>query len=213
MGLAHGHHHERDLTVLTPVERALMDLCFCPSCIRKAEAKGVDAERLRTGVRSLLETGMEHAPDRPAGYPQTLPDAAERLPDLAAFRAFRQEIEDTLIHAIKAALRPSAAKLFLLERYRPGIADAVDVFNSGVYGKQPPEVLTATREAKAGLTDRHELYMGVRLGLNSVSSAENLREIVQAARDGGGDGVMFYNYSESPMRTLNWIKPALAGVR
>jgi hypothetical protein len=35
---------------------------------------------------------------------------------------------------------------------------------------------------------------------------------VQAVGDGGAQGVMFYNYSESPMTTLNWIKPALAGL-
>jgi predicted TIM-barrel enzyme len=63
------------------------------------------------------------------------------------------------------------------------------------------------------LSERHELYLGIRLGLNSVSSAQDLTDIVRAVKEGGGDGVMFYNYSESPMTTLNWIKPALASVR
>jgi len=51
--------------------------------------------------------------------------------------------------------------------------------------------------------------MGVRLGLNSVRDAGELTEIVAAIRNGGGDGVMFYNYSESPRSALNWIKTSL----
>jgi hypothetical protein len=39
MGLVHGHHHERDLTVLTPVERALMDLCFCAHCTARPRSR------------------------------------------------------------------------------------------------------------------------------------------------------------------------------
>jgi hypothetical protein len=54
--------------------------------------------------------------------------------------------------------------------------------------------------------------MGVRLGLNSVADEHELTEIVHAIQEGGGDGVMFYNYSESPKTALHWIKPALACV-
>ena len=213
MGLAHGHHHERDLTVLTPVERSLMDLCFCPACTRKAEAEQIEVARLRAGVRVLLEAAMAHAPERPPGHPQTPPEAADALPELAGYQAFRKEVEDTLLHEIKAALRPSAARLFLLGGPSPRTTPVVDVFNVGVYGQQPAEALASTRAAKQGLAANNELYMGVRLGLGSVSSAANLGEIVQAIHEGGADGVLFYNYSESPMRTLDWIKPALAGIR
>lgn len=213
MGLVHGHHHERDLTVLTPTEQALMSLCFCAACTRKAEAKHVDIGRVREAVRSILEAAMSHAPERPQGHPATLAEVADRLPEWAAFQQFRQEVEDTLIQEIKAAMRPSAAKLYLLGGYNAQIADAVDVFNSGVYGQRPAQVLESTKAAKAPLRADHELYMGIRLGLNSVRDAQDLTDIVRAVQEGGGDGVMFYNYSESPMRTLHWIKPALAATR
>jgi len=213
MGLQHGHHHERDLTVLTPCEVALMDLCFCESCTRAAEGKHVDIGKIRAAVQTVLEAGMAAAPLRPKNHPQSLAEFGAGLPELKAFLDFRQEIEDTLISDIKAAMKPSAALLYLLGGPNERIAAAVDVFNSGVYGKKPAEVLTATRAAKAGLHARHSLYMGVRLGLSSVADEQELTEIVQSIRDGGGDGVMFYNYSESPMHALNWIKGALAGVR
>ncbi len=213
MGLTHGHHHERDLTVLTPLEHRLMDLCFCNSCVHKAEQKGIEAEQVRAGVRSILEAGMAGAPERPQGYPQTLDEVLLRLPELAAYQSFRQEIEDSLIGEIKAAMQPSSAQLWLLGGYNAQIAAAVDVFNTGVYGQRPTQVLISARATKAPLQSRHELYVGIRLGLNSVTDAQDLTQIVQAVKEGGGDGVMFYNYSESPMTTLNWIKPALASLR
>ena len=213
MGLQHGHHHERDLTVLSPLEVSLMDLCFCESCVRTAEGKHVDVRRVRVAVRTVLEAGMAAAPNRPARHPQTLAELGESVPEMPAFQAFRQEIEDTLIQEIKAAMKPSSALLYLLGSPNPQIAGAVDVFNSGVYGQKPEAVLTATCAAKRTISARHQLYMGVRLGLNSVTDEREMIEIVGSVMEGGGDGVMFYNYSESPMTTLNWIKPALAAMQ
>lgn len=210
MGLVHGHHHERDLTVLTPLEIALMDLCFCEACVRRAEIQQVDIGRIRAAVRAILEAGMMAAPDRPKGHPATMAQVAENLPELAGYLAFRQQVEDTLLHEIKAAMRPSAAQLFLLGGPNPQIASVVDVFNSGVYGQKPAQVLASTQAARKGLSEHHALYMGVRLGLNSVADAQELTGIVQAVKAGKGDGVMFYNYSESPKTALNWITPALA---
>ncbi|HLJ53854.1 MAG TPA: hypothetical protein VKT77_02390 [Chthonomonadaceae bacterium] len=213
MGLRHGHHHERDLTVLSPVETQLMDLCFCEACIRAAEGKHVDIRRVRAAVRAVLEAGMAAAPGRPAGHPQSMAEAEAHLPELTAMRAFRREIEETLVVEIKAAMRPSGALLYLLGRPSLGNAGAVDVYNSGVYGQKPAQVLASTRAAKQDLSARHQLYMGVRLGLDSVADQAELAEIVAAVKQGGAEGVMFYNYSESPMTTLDWIKPALAAAR
>lgn len=213
MGLVHGHHHERDLTVLTPVEIGLMDLCFCDACVRGAESMHVVIARVKSSVRSILEAGMGAAPGRPKGHPETMAQVIDRLPEMKAFLDFRLQIEDTLIQEIKIAMRPSKALLYLLGAPNPNIASSVDVFNSGVYGQKAPQVLTSTEMAKLGLSVQHELYMGVRLGLNSVADQNELTDIVQAVRQGGGDGVMFYNYSESPMTALNWIKKSMAALK
>jgi hypothetical protein len=106
-------------------------------------------------------------------------------------------------------MQPSSAQLWTLEAYNPEVADVTDAFYAWGYGLRPAQVLERTREAKQPMTARDNLFVGVRLGLNSVFSAEDLTEIVRAIQEGGGDGVMFYNYGESPMTALNWIKPAL----
>src|SRR5205085_1935402 len=147
--------------------------------------------------RAILQSGMESAPNRPANHPMTAAQVDERIPELESFRKFRKEVEDTLIQEIKAAMKPSAAQLYLLGGWNPQVAGAVDVFNTGVYGQKPAQVLESTRRAKRGLQPRHALYVGVRLGLNSVADQQELTDIVAAIKAGGGDGVMFYNYSES----------------
>ncbi len=210
MGMKHGHHHERDLTVLTPLECALIDLCFCDACRERAEREQVDIQRVQAFVCDILNAGMADAPSRPAGHPQTMADVAEQCPEITKLMAFRQRVEDTLLQEIKTTIRPYETQLYHFGSPNPQIADVVDVYNGSVYGQKPDGVLTATQEWKRNLDERQALYMGVRLGLNSVQDADELTQIIAAIQDGGGDGVMFYNYSESPMQTLNWIKPALS---
>jgi hypothetical protein len=213
MGWAHGHHHERDLTVLTPLEHELMNLCFCDACVAGAQSKNIDVARVRALVRAILEAGMASAPQRPDGYPAKLTEIDAVLPALLHYRDFRQGVEDTLLGDIKAAMRPSTALLTHFGGVNPRIAPAIDVFNHQVYGRKPEEVLASTQKAKQALSPEHQLHVGIRLGLNSVADAQELTSLVSAVRAGGGDGVMFYNYSESPQTTLHWIKPALAANR
>lgn len=213
MGLAHGHHHERDLTVLTSLEHSLMDLCFCNACMDVGRSRNLDMEQIQMGVRTLLENGMATAPHRPKTHPETMEQAIETIPKLTDLLTLRQEIEDTLILEIKDAMQPSGALLMHFGRNNPRIAPAIDAFNRSVYGQKAAQVYNATESAKQGLAANHALYMGIRLGLNSVADATELTDIVQAVREGGGDGVMFYNYSESPKTTLDWIKPTLEHFR
>ena len=213
MGLQHGHHHERDLTVLSPLEVALMDLCFCKSCVRAAEGKHVDIHRVPG--RRQSDSGGWHGRRAQSPCRPSADLAAGRREPAGAFGVPCLPSGDRR-HADPGDQGGDAAvHCPALSSRQPQRANRrrVDVFNSGVYGQKPESVLTATRAAKRGLSAHHELYMGVRLGLNSVADERELTEIVRSVRDGGGDGVMFYNYSESPLTALNWIKPALRGLR
>ncbi len=212
LGLQHGHHHERDLTMLTSLEVALMDLCFCNSCMRFAEAKHIDAARVKAEVRELLNAGMAAAPYRPASLPATIAEAETKINQLASYRAMRKEIEDSLIIEIRLAMNPSSAELWLLGPYSKQIENSIDVYCNGVYGLKASEVHTAVEAERRKTPSSRLLYTGVRLGLNSVRDEAELTDIVENIAGAGGDGVMFYNYSESPMKTLEWIKPTLAHI-
>lgn len=218
MGLVHGHHHERDLTGLSSWEVALMDLCFCASCVKKAGARDIDVLKIRAEARSLLDASFAAAPDRPKDHPQTAAAVAERIPQLTLFQQFRRETEDTLVREIRLAMQPSACKLALFGGYNKALADLVEIYCGSVYGLRPDAAQAATKRLRAtfpaGAVLRvPDLYMGVRLGGGSVFSADDLAAILRACRDGGATGAMFYNYSESPMTCLNWIRPALAAAR
>lgn len=213
LGMKHGHHHERDLTVLSPLECALIDLCFCPACTAKARERGVDVGSVAATVRAVLDAGMAEAPDRPVGHPESLAEVAARCPALADFIAFRQDVEDRLLESIREAVARAGVEIWSFAAPRPRISELVDVYHGSVYGMKADAVYESTRQLRAQVGGGRRLTMGVRLGLHSVRDAAELADIVAAVRDGGGDGAMFYNFSESPRRTLDWIKPALAGVR
>ncbi len=53
-GLDHGHHHERLLEEIDPVALFLLGLCFCESCIVRAELADIDGERLRETVKYVV---------------------------------------------------------------------------------------------------------------------------------------------------------------
>ncbi len=215
MGANHGHHHERDLTGLRPVEQALMSICFNPDTMKKAKAKGVDAEKARQAVRGVLDAAFREAPDRPANHPASLAEAEDRSPDLKAYNALRRELSNSLIVEIKQqALKGTTCKLFLQSGYQSELAADVDGFACGAYGQPPEKVLETVRAAtgKRPPEWKGEFPCFIRLGMGVPANPEQLRAIVTAVKDGGLTGPIFYNYSESPPKMLSWVKDAMKGL-
>ncbi len=52
MGFVHEYPHEKDGAGLTALEDFLLSLCFCPACMAKGRAAGVDMEHVRERVRA-----------------------------------------------------------------------------------------------------------------------------------------------------------------
>ena len=215
MGVRHGHHHERDLVDLSSVEQGLLGICFNPETMRKAQAKGIDAEQARATVREVLDAAFRHAPDRPPGHPSSLAELEDRASALKAYNGFRREIADDLIIEIKQeALKGTSCKLLMQGGYQPGIAQAVDGFSSAAYGQAPEQVLQTVRRAAAALPASWsgDFPCFIRLGMGVPATESQLRAIVVALREGGSTGPVFYNYSESPPRMLSWISTAVRGL-
>ena len=214
MGLRHGHHHERDLSYMGPLETALMGMCFCRNCSRKGKAAGVAVDRLHKAVRDHLEALFAALPRRPGDRPDTLAEFAQQHPEWAEMQAFRELIEDSLLHEIREGLDGTDCELHLLGGYKDSTAGAVDVYSLGAYGQKHDRVRETVAKARQGTPEEKPIHCGIRLGLDdAVDGPGELADIVAAIRQGGGNGVIFYNYSESPMTMLRWIKPALAANR
>ena len=215
MGAGHGHHHERDLTELKPFEQSLLSICFNAQTMAKAQAKGIDAGRAREAVRTVLDAAFREAPDRPPNHPTSVSDVEERSPDLKAYNAFRRQLANDLLVEIKQeALKGTSCKLLLQSGYQPEVADVVDGFACGAYGQPPAKVLDIVRTATSKVTGgwKGDFPCFIRLGMGVPASAEQLRAIVSAVKQGGSTGPVFYNYSESPPKMLSWVKSAMEGM-
>ena len=216
IGFPHGHTHERDLTGLTPLEQQLLAVCFNPQTVSKAKAAGVDVDKAREVVKSTLDAAFREAPDRPKGHPQTMAELEARSSDLKAYNEFRQRLADSLVFEIKQeAIKGTACKLLMGDLYQQGVADACDGFGTyNTYGKPPDKVLEIVKQAVAEIpsTWKGAFHTYIQLGMGIPASEQQLREIVLAVKQAGSSGPIFYNYSESPMKMLGWIKSAIAGL-
>lgn len=86
-GLAHGHHHERQLEDFGPAVLCALALCFCAHCRGAAWADGVDADALAARTRGALTKALEEA------HPPTefSPDVMVEMcgPDVLAYTQVR----------------------------------------------------------------------------------------------------------------------------
>ncbi|MSS73395.1 MAG: hypothetical protein EXS64_18185 [Candidatus Latescibacteria bacterium] len=214
MGFSHGHHHERSGVVFTPFEEQLMSLCFCDACLQRAEGTGLDARKVQASVREHLDDLFRQSPFRSKGRPTSMAGMIDRHPDLEKFLAFRKSVEQSLIEEIQAGIRDTGCKLFLISFGTPSseLVRVVDAMEIIVYHKKPAEAFALVGQAKGVTGESCALHAGIRVGFEGVSGPGDLGDIVASVKAAGGDGVLFYNYSEAPMRALRWIKTALAGV-
>ncbi|MBN1347335.1 MAG: hypothetical protein JXQ73_31885 [Phycisphaerae bacterium] len=212
-GRRHGHHHERDLAPLGPLENDLLDVSFSSHDQARATLAGIDAEALQQAIRDHLEACLADAPRRPAGLPETMDQFLSTHPELTDYQTVLDEQVASLIAEIKGDLRESGV---VLEGVEP--SHVYDTILVGAYGKGPDEVAHMTRQAHERSQSRQRIRVGFRLGagptgkLEGIANLEQARACVQAATDHGADAVFFYNYSESPRTCLSWIEPAIAGI-
>jgi hypothetical protein len=109
--LQHGSAHERDLARLPAALRRLLEICFCPACLSRMAAAGLDAEAWRADVAAAVRSDAGHL----AGDPR-----------LAATGALRR----ARITELFVRLRAAHPGLDLVCADQPAIAGAV--FRTGL---------------------------------------------------------------------------------
>lgn len=208
MGFKHGHHHERDLTGLSDFECELLSLCVCRACQQKAEAAGVDVEKLKARVKAILDGAFREAPQRPRGHPVSMKQAEALLPELKRLNAWRAGFLNAMLSEIRTrSLAGTTCRLLLQTGPDPAAAELVDGFACASYQQTPARTLTICRKASRQLPRNWSglLQCFVQLGMGVPASESQLRAIVRAVQNGGCNGINFYNYSESPPKMLNWL--------
>lgn len=212
MGFAHGHHHERDLVGLNSFEQDLMALCVCPACSEAAMKSGIEMQSVKSAIKNVLDGTFREAPQRPKNHPRTMAELESNSPEIKRFNEWRKKISDSFIGEIKTeSLKGTSCRLLLQSPFDSTLADVADGFACGAYQKSPAETLKICRAGRAAVSKNWNglFQCFIQLGMGVPENEKQLHGIVEAVRDGGCNGINFYNHSESPPKMLNWLKNIL----
>lgn len=212
-GRQHGHHHARDGVHLGDLESKLVDISFHASDMQRAASTGIDVEGLRQTIAEHLRCHLQAAPDIDTSLPRTIEEFTAAAPALPEYLRVLEEAETSLLAELK--------QIALSRRVRlEGVGNSPDwdTVLVGAYGETPDRVAAITRDSLSKLHPNQELMVLIRIGFNGpgmgspLLSAEDTCAVVQAAAENGAHAVGFYNYSEATLKSVQWIKPALASV-
>jgi len=207
-----GHHHERESVYLRPLEQALMDVSFNSADVEQRETAGIDVEALRLAIIAHMDRYFEEAPMIPTDLPETIDQFCDAVPAYAACEQHCRDAEARLLLSMKNALAGTGTKL------EAGPSPHVDWVMQGAYGLGIEETATAVRRARDVVLPHQRLNFALRMGFNHpgmgtpILSESETCTMAQAVAGAGADEVVFYNYGEAPRRSVDWIKPALAGL-
>ena len=214
MGFTHGHHHERDLVGLNPLEQELMALCVCSACSKKAVTAGIEIQTVKAMAKNILDGTFREAPQRPKNHPRTMAELESQSPEIKRFNKWRKKCSDEFINEIKSeSLKGTSCRLLLQSPFDSALVNVAAGFACGAYQKTPEQTLRICRTARAALPKHWKglFQCFIQLGVGVPESEEQLREIIEVVRDGGCNGINFYNYSESPPKMLGWLENVLPG--
>jgi hypothetical protein len=221
----HGFHHEFSLVPPDPWSSVLLGLCFCPGCARRAQAKGLDADRIAAAVRGALDAYYEHpALPHPADEQATQWFVADLLsdPELAEYLRMRIELVTSLVQEVRSGL-PSRMRLSVIPSVNQPLglswlegadlsrlsehADIIEVLG---YRMSPGEVGADVWWARRRIGSRARLHVAVRPAYPDAPDEANLLAKVEAIRQCGVDGISFYNYGHIRLGHLAWVRRALS---
>lgn len=208
-----GHHHERNGVHLRDLEEQLFDLSFNPADVQAAQQAGVDVQAVRKAVADHLQRYLDAAPQVPGDLPRTIEEFRQSVSSLVDLEAHYRRAEDALLKVLQETVESHGVKLM----GGPGNA-AIDTVIAGAYGESVDRTAQLVQEAKGQLLTGQELAGILRMGFNSpgmgtaIESAQHMGEYAKALDTVGVDAIYFYNYSESPRRPIEWIKPALRSI-
>lgn len=219
MGFAHGFHHEKDGVGLLPEDDFLLSLCFCPACLARAAAAGVDGEAARQTVRRWIADACERATPAPRwpDFPTAGLAVFAPHPEVAAFLDWRFEPVTSLIGELRAEAHP-ATKVYLIDGENGWLggcdagatARACDGLILCAYDMAPEQVAALLRSGRAAVGPDRFLGAGFRVFYPEVRGAEQLAARAAAAAEAGADGINYYNFGLIPAARLDWVGAAVA---
>ncbi|MEA2780068.1 MAG: hypothetical protein QOK29_1612 [Rhodospirillaceae bacterium] len=219
----HGFHHEFALIRQNRWLNDQLGLCFCRHCQAGARAAGIDAEglrtRLRTDIEAYLDSGIDFPDDMAEAFwlADTRSDGA-----LGAFLAWRCTVVTSLVAEIRAAVRRDAAIAVIPSVARPSggawyegsdlpaLAETAGVIEACFYEPTAERVRADLFDLNRRLRGKGALRGILRPAFPDLQSKASLVAAAEALREGEVAGIAFYNYGHLRRPNLGWIADAIA---
>lgn len=224
MGFAHEYHHEKDGVGLTALEDFLLSLCFCPACMRKGRAAGINMEHVRNRVRDdvvryLSLPRAEVPSDR---FLREGPDFFADDADVRAFLNWRAGVVTSLVERVAGEVsRAQLCFLSLLANASSWLfgvdLKAVSRFLGSAlvcsYDCGADRARADVAASRAELDPACKVYTGMRAFTPEYTGREAFVDKVRAALAAGTQGFVFYNYGLIPQGRMRWIGEACEAIR
>ena len=218
MGFSHGYHHEKDGLGLLPEDDFLLGLCFCPHCLTRATAAGIDAAAAQAQVARLLDAAFARALPQAqfSDFPAQGIMAFARIPAIHAYLQWRSEPVTSLIAEIKSVTHPDTTLLLIDAEGTwtggidlPAIMPHIDGILHCAYFTPPDRINALMAQTRAALGPDKQLIAGFQLFHPNVADSADLQNRV-AQTTPHVDGLNFYNLGLVPPARLHWIRDALS---
>jgi hypothetical protein len=213
----YGFLNSKVLVELTPYQRLLMGLCFCPHCLAAADKAGLDGRLFKHAVSRHLEQTFARDP-RPDEHRPVSDEELERSfgGDLGHFLSVRSQVVHSLLEELTATVRsygdikiqmvmPEAASASItglnVDRTLP-LLDRVFAWAPN----EPGQISRDVKEKKRRLPPTTQLLP--LLQPDQLQSAAHTRDLVGECLAGDADGFAFYNYGLARKQHLEWLGAA-----
>ena len=219
LGFEHGYHHDKIGAPLGEWGNYLLGICFCDSCIERAKAEGVDADRIRSLVQAELD-GIYHGDaDVPPDLSKTDGLAAwERdEPEFARYMKAGENTVASLVKDVADACAGSGTKIvmqgetweqFLSLETMAAIVSNIDGLLVSGYDLTADEADQLMERSRDCVGDK-ELIVGIQAHFPEVPSSDEWRAKVRVCIEKGATGLNFYNYGISTMSQLRGVGAVL----
>ncbi|MBF8295766.1 MAG: hypothetical protein HW389_2311 [Bacteroidetes bacterium] len=212
-GYTHGSHHEREGIELNSAARFLLGLCFCPSCIKRAQSTRLDLAPIRRFTKQKLEAWFADPAVTAEKYP-----GLDKLPSdvFNPMLEWRKSVISSFVEEVAEGGRgselrqmvsvdPLARKLVSVDPAASAKATggilALGYVKDGVALREPLKALQAAIGAA-------KITLGLQVGLPESGGKKEFLGKISTAKELGVNSFNFYNYGFIPSQNLTWIKEA-----
>ncbi len=220
----HGYHHEFALMKSNRWLENQLGLCFCDHCLNAAEARDIDAHRLKAQVAADIETYLASDVDHPDDMAEAywLADVASGG-DLRRYLEMRSDIVTSLVAEVRAAVRQDAEVAVIPSVARPtggcwyegmdleALARSPGIIEACFYEPSAARVKSDLFDIRRRMKGKGKLRGILRPAHPDLGNRTEFLAAVEALRAGGVTELAFYNWGHLRQVNLGWIGDALRG--